>query len=194
MKASFFKRVAAYFIDAMIVSIIASIISMGFSSSEYNKSVEECELLTEKYVAQEITSDEYLEEYGKLIYDMQKSSVVVSIVTISATIAYFIVFQYLNKGQTIGKKLLKLKVKENGNNPSLRAIIIRTVMVNNIFSGTLGIILLYILNKDNYYMGYSLISSIEMLFIFISALFILYRKDKLGLHDIIAKTEVIEEK
>ena len=67
-------------------------------------------------------------------------------------------------------------------------------MINSIFSGTLGIILLYILNKDNYYMGYSLISSIEMLFIFISALFILYRKDKLGLHDIIAKTEVIEEK
>jgi len=142
----------------------------------------------------EITSDEYLEEYGKLIYDMQKSSVVVSIVTISATIAYFIVFQYLNKGQTIGKKLLKLKVKENGNNPSLRAIIIRTVMVNNIFSGLLGIILLYILNKNNYYRGYSIVSSIETIFIFISVLFILYRKDKLGLHDIIAKTEVIEEK
>ena len=194
MKASFFKRVAAYFIDAMIVSIIAGIISSGFTNSKYEKSVEEYEILTEKYVAQEITSDEYMTEYGKLIYDMQKSSVVVSVVTISATIAYFIVFQYLNKGQTIGKKLLKLKVKEKENNPSLKAIIIRTIMINSIFSGTLGIILLYILNKDNYYMGYSLISSIEMLFIFISALFILYRKDKLGLHDIIAKTEVIEEK
>ena len=30
--------------------------------------------------------------------------------------------------------------------------------------------------------------------LFITALFILYRKDKLGLHDIIAHTEVIDER
>ena len=106
----------------------------------------------------------------------------------------FIVFQYLNKGQTLGKKLLKIKVKEKGENPSLKSIIIRTVMINNIFSGLLYIILLYILNKKTYYLGYSIVYVIETLFIITSIMFVLYRKDKQGLHDMIAKTEVIEER
>lgn len=194
MKASFFKRVAAYFIDAMIVSMIVSIISTGFTSEKYENSVKEYESLTEKYVAQEITSEEYLQEYGELIYDMQKSSVVVLTASLVVTIAYFVVFQYLNKGQTLGKKLLKIKVKEKGENPSLKSIIIRTVMINNIFSGLLYIILLYILNKKTYYLGYSIVYVIETLFIITSIMFVLYRKDKQGLHDMIAKTEVIEER
>ena len=65
---------------------------------------------------------------------MQKSSVIVLTASLVVTIAYFVVFQYLNKGQTLGKKLLKIKVKEKGENPSLKSIIIRTVMINNIFS------------------------------------------------------------
>lgn len=193
MKASLFKRVTAYFIDAIILSIIVSIISFGFTSEKYEKALEETKQLTEKYVAQEITEKEYFEKSNELTYDMQKSNVKVSIVMIVTTIAYFVVFQYLNKGQTLGKKMLKLKVIENEKEPSLKAIIIRTIFVNNIFSTTMGVILLYALTKNNYTKVYNMITSIETIFILVSVMFILYRKDKRGLHDIIAKTEVIEE-
>jgi len=194
MKASFFKRLAAYFIDIMIVTIIASIVSAGFSSTRYEKAYEEYEELMTKYTAQEITVEEYTDQIGQVIYEIQDSSVVVSIITVLSSIAYFIVFQYLNKGQTLGKKMLRLRVQENGKDPSIKAMIIRTLIVDSILSGILGIALLYILNKNNYYFGYSMVAMIEMMFVFVSVLFILYRKDKNGLHDIMAHTEVIDER
>lgn len=194
MKASFFKRLAAYFLDVMFVTIIASIVSVGISNDKYQKAYEEYEDIRNKYMAQEITVGEYLEQFAPVYYDMQESSVIVSTITLLLSIAYFVVFQYLNKGQTLGKKILRIKVLENGKDPSLKAIIIRTIIIDSILSGFLGIILLYILNKNNYYFGYNIVSTLEMIFVFISALFILYRKDKLGLHDIIAHTEVIDER
>lgn len=194
MKASFFKRLAAYFIDVIFVTIIASIVSAGFSSTRYEKAYEEYENLMTQYTAQEITVEEYTKQIGPVIYEIQDSSVVVSMISVLLSIAYFIVFQYLNKGQTLGKKMLGLKVQEHGKDPSLKSIIIRTIGVDSILSGMLGIILLYILNKNNYYFGYSIISTLEMVFIFITALFILYRKDKRGLHDVMAHTEVIDER
>ena len=194
MKASFFKRLSAYFIDIMFVSIVAGIISAGFSSTRYQKAYEEYENLMEQYTNMQITVGEYVDKVGPVIYDMQESSVIVTVITVTLSIAYFIVFQYLNKGQTLGKRMLRLKVCEKGKDPSLKAIIIRTIIIDSILSGTFGIILLYILNKNNYYFGYSIVSMLEMTFVFVSALFILYRKDKLGLHDIMAHTEVIDER
>ena len=123
-----------------------------------------------------------------------KKQIAVTTITVSLSIAYFIVFQYLNKGQTIGKKLLGLKVVEEGNNPSLKSMILRTIIIDSIFSGIVGIILLYVLNKNIYYTGYYILSFFELAFVFISALLILYRKDKKGLHDLIAHTEVIDER
>ena len=62
MKASFFKRLAAYFIDVMFVTMIASIITSGFSTTEYEKIYEDYEEVTTKYANQEITIEEYYEE------------------------------------------------------------------------------------------------------------------------------------
>ena len=85
-------------------------------------------------------------------------------------------------------------MQEKGKAPSLKSIILRTIIIDSIFSGFCAIVLVYLLNRNNYYQVYSVISWIEMIFVFVSAGFILYRKDKLGLHDIIAHTEVIDER
>ena len=194
MQASFFKRFGAYFLDVMIVTLIASIVAGGFTSKKYEEAFNKAQELEIKYLEQEITFKEYFKQSSPIYYDMEKSSIVVSIITLASSIAYFIVFQYLNKGQTIGKKLLKIRVQENGEEPSLKAMIIRTIIVDSILSATLGIILLYILNKKTYYLGYNIVSIIELIFVFITAMFILYKKDKRGLHDIMAHTEVIDER
>jgi len=194
MKASFFKRFAAYILDVLFVTIIASLITAGISNSKYEEAYKEYEKVINDYAEGEITIIEYTEKLGPVTYDMQKSSVVTTIITLSLSIAYFIVFQYLNKGQTLGKKALGIKVLEKGKEPSLKSIIIRTIIIDSIFSSICAVLLLYILNRNNYYNVYSIVSSIEMIFVFISALFILYRKDKLGLHDIMAHTEVIDER
>ena len=45
-----------------------------------------------------------------LQYEYQQESKLASGISLLITFAYFTVFQFLNKGQTIGKKLLKIKV------------------------------------------------------------------------------------
>lgn len=194
MKASFIKRTLAYFLDIMFVTVVAGLIATGFTSSKYEDAYKQYEELTNKYINQEITTEEYVEQYGPIVYDMEKSSMPVSIVTVGLSIAYFVVFQYLNKGQTIAKKLLKLRVVENGKAPSLKSTIIRTSLIDSILTGVLGLLLLTVLNKNNYFVGKEIIYWSEVIFVFITAMFILYRKDKRGLHDIIAHTEVIDER
>lgn len=193
MKASFFKRLLAYVIDTIILTLIIGVLSSVVSNKQYEKASEEYMRLQESYMKQEITITEYQNDIKPIVYDMQKSSVTINTVSVLLSIAYFIVFQYLNRGQTIGKKLMRIKITENNKEPSLKAMVIRTIIINSILTGILNIILIYLLNKNTYYTGYQIVSYIELAFAFISALFIIYRKDKLGLHDIIAKTEVIEE-
>ena len=193
MKASFFKRLLAYVIDTIILTLIIGVLSNVASNKQYEKASEEYMKLQESYMKQEITITEYQNDIKPLVYDMQNSSVTINIVSVLLSIAYFIVFQYLNRGQTIGKKLMRIKITENNKEPSLKAMVIRTIIINSILTGILNIVLVYLLNKNTYYTGYQIVSYIELAFAFISALFIIYRKDKLGLHDIIAKTEVIEE-
>ena len=193
MKASFFKRLLAYVIDTIIITLIIGVLSSVVSNKQYEKASEEYMRLQESYMKQEITITEYQNDIKPIVYDMQKSSVTINTVSVLLSIAYFIVFQYLNRGQTIGKKLMRIKITENNKEPSLKAMVIRTIIINSILTGILNIVLVYLLNKNTYYTGYQIVSYIELAFAFISALFIIYRKDKLGLHDIIAKTEVIEE-
>lgn len=194
MKASFFKRLGAYLLDTIFLTIIVTIITTGMTSKEYDDAYNKYLELNQKYTAQEITIGEYLDDISPLMYTLNKSSVLVTGINVGLSIAYFIVFQYLNKGQTLGKKLLKIKVVENDKAPSLKSMIIRSILIDSIFSGTIGIIFIFVLKQNTYYLGYSIVQMIETMFIFVSALFVLYRKDKLGLHDIISHTEVLEER
>ena len=109
MKPTFFERLGSYIIDIIIVSIILSLVCYKLPNNNEldNK---EITTLTEKYINKEIDSQTYIKENSKLIYNSQKSSTITLIVNVAITIGYFVVFQYLNNGQTIGKKLFKLRV------------------------------------------------------------------------------------
>ncbi len=196
MEASFLKRMLAYFVDTILITFVVSLISLAIPNDNYKEYSEEYTKLTKEYQESEMTIEnykEYIKSSSSILYNMNKSNIIVTGIQVVLTISYFIVFQYKMNGQTIGKKIFKIKVTENGSSPSLNAIIKRTLIVDSILSGILGILILYILNKDNYYLGYLLISSVETIFAFASALFILYRKDKIGLHDMMANTKVVEE-
>ena len=87
-------------------------------------------------------------------------------ISIALTIAYYVVFQYMNKGQTIGKKMLNIRVVDKDTKKPISIIkgLLRSVIVLSILSGTLGIIFLYILNKDIYFVSYYIILFIELIF------------------------------
>lgn len=146
MKANIFKRVSAYLIDYFIVMFILSLITMGIGGN--STITKEINNLAESYANKEITIEEYSEKTQELNYELQKSNVAVNAVSVTLFIGYFIVFAYFNKGQTIGKKLLKIKVVEDNKKPSIKAMIIRGLFVYGILTGLYTAILLIFLVKN----------------------------------------------
>ena len=98
------------------------------------------------------------------------------------------------KGQTLGKKLLKIKVvNDNGERPSIWNMVIRGLLIYGIVTTLYSTISINFLDMEKFNYSVSVISAIESMIIIVSILMMLYKKDGRGLHDIIAKTNVIRE-
>lgn len=193
MKASFIKRILAFLIDSFILSIVFTVITINFNDNSDNISNKLMETL-EQYQNNEITMEEYTDSVVDSNYQLQKSSVPTNALQVVLYVGYFIVFGYLNKGQTVGKKLCKIKVvNKDGNLPSVWNMIVRSLLIYGIFTLLYSIVFVNILDKYIFTYGYMLIDYITVIFVMIAFFMILYRKDGRGLHDVIARTYVIEE-
>ena len=193
LKASFIKRILAFLIDSFILSIVFTVITINFNDNSDNISNKLMETL-EQYQNNEITMEEYTDSVVDTNYQLQKSSVSTNALQVVLYVGYFIVFGYLNKGQTVGKKLCKIKVvNKDGNLPSVWNMIVRSLLIYGIFTLLYSIVFVNILDKYIFTYGYMLIDYITVMFVMIAFFMILYRKDGRGLHDVIARTYVIEE-
>ena len=193
MKASFIKRLSAFIIDTMILSIIYAIITMGFTVDTSDINTELSNVL-EQYENSEITVEEYTDKVIELNYELQKSSFTTNVLEVVLYIGYFIVFAFLNKGQTLGKKLCKIKVvNKEGGTPSIWNMIFRSLFIYGISTLLFSVLFVNVLDSKIFTYGYTIVTYVEAIFMMISFFMIMYKKDGKGLHDIIAKTYVIEE-
>lgn len=194
MKASFFKRLGAFFIDYFIVILIVSIITMGFSNASSEEISKKMNNLVSDYQSEKISIDEYTEETYKLNYDLQKSNLNTNVVSITLYIGYFIIFATLNKGQTLGKKLLKIKVvNKEEKKPSVWNMFVRSLFIYNLASAIFSVVFINFLGVNTFTNIYTTIGYIEFFVIIISFFMATYKKDGRGLHDMMAGTNVIEE-
>ena len=198
-----FPRIGAYVIDIIIVTILCNLISnIRFLNPHYDEFVATSEKYSEVY-KDYIDGDIKIEEFNKSaesltvkLYRYGTSNYVISLVTL---IAYFGIFQKYNKGQTIGKKLMKVRVVgiDNENVP-IHLMILRILPMyifgfNGIFCIVACIIVPHIITS-NLEIIISSISIINILLGFIDFEFALARKDKRSLHDLLSKTKVVEVK
>ena len=195
MKVPFFKRLFAYIIDILIVTILTTMICSAIPSKNENVEKKLSKLSTE-LIEKKIDNKEYTDKYKDLMYESNKNERATTAITLVLTITYFVVFQYMNKGQTIGKKLLGLRVvsSETKKEVSILKGLLRSILPISIISNTISIALINILTKKVYINLYLAVSELETLFIFVTVFLILYRKDGRGLHDMIANTMVVSEK
>lgn len=194
-KPYFFPRLVAYFIDIILVSLICSGVMLLLPRNEnYDKYMKEYEQIQTQLIQEQITAEEYLNKSIDVVYDIDYSNVVTMFVQIVLLILYFVVFQFYRKGQTLGKKIMKLRVvsvKEQEltlNQVAYRALIINTIFINVVILGALLFI------GRNYYYYFSMfLQFLSGVIIFVTLIMILFRKDGRGLHDVIAGTKVIRE-
>lgn len=193
MKASFVKRFGAFVIDTFILSFVFSLISMGFATDTKDINNELTDAL-EQFEEKEITIEEYSDKVNEINYELQKKSLVPNILNVILYVGYFVVFGYLNKGQTLGKKLCKIKVVNNKEDkPSIWNMIVRSLFIYGVVTLLYSIIFVNILNKNMFSYGNVIVTYVESIFMIIAFFMTLYRKDGKGLHDMMAKTKVIEE-
>ena len=130
----------------------------------------------------------------ELEYEYQKDNLPVNIINIVLFIGYFIVFGYLNKGQTLGKKIFKIRVvNDDGSTVKLSSLIIRSLFIYGIVSCTYCIICTSFLPIKVFTYSYKWVVNIETMVLFVCFLMAMYRKDGKGLHDLVSKTNVIGE-
>lgn len=192
MKASFFKRVSAYVIDYIIIMI--ALLGITASMNIGSDITDDINDLTNEYRNGEITIEEYTEKVLPLNYELTKRKLPANIATVVVFIGYYVIFAYFNKGQTFGKKICKIKVVNNdGDKPSIWNMLVRSLFIYGIITSLYSIITINFLSMNDFSYSVSVISIIECMFIVITVLMMLYKKDGRGLHDIIAKTNVIGE-
>ena len=191
--ASFFDRLGCYLLDVLLIFAISSVISVFIPSkgSDINK---EITALTEKYTNGEVGSETFINEYQDLIYNYQKDNYLSTVVSVGLNFIYFVVFAYFNKGQTIAKKLMNIKVVDNktGKRPKFWQMLVRNIFIYSLLSNIIILILLFT-SKNNFIYCYMLVGGFDLMFVMITVMFVLYRKDKRGLHDMMACTKVVKE-
>lgn len=178
------------------------------TEKEYNKIIktsDEYKSYLEKYYEdKKITKNEYnkinksidqhyMKNYKKEYYNVEKNSVCYFIIYLIVTIAYFVGFNYYTSGQTLGKKLFRLKIvnsKDDKEKVSILSYLIRAIFLYQPLYYIVKLIGILLLNQENYYQITSIFYDINYYLEFVVVLTIMIRTDGRGLHDLASSTRV----
>jgi len=194
-KVYFLQRLLAYIVDYLIITLILFACISIF------------EIFVPTSPKVEKATNDFLESYNNLlldpenakldefydnIYIIEKDGVPTLLFGIIINLAYFGAFQFYNKGQTFGKKLLKIKIARNSANDKYTYLVsvIRAALTYSSISNLLISLVFICLGSDIYIMPYMFINTIAGTFKIISIFMIVFRKDGRGLPDMICHTRV----
>ena len=192
-KAFFSQRLMAFIIDFLIVTAIASIISFPFVDKEKNNKLSD-EIMTtiNSYVNEEITINEYLDNFTVLSYKIAKNSGIQSFVVIVLYVLYFVVYQLYAKGQTIGKKIMKIRIKSDNGDLEMNQMIFRSFISNFILMDILSFIFMLFSKNSTYFYSVSIVETIQCILVVISVFMIISRQDGRAVHDKMVHTRVVQ--
>lgn len=187
------KRIIAFVIDIIIISLIFRVVSILPIDPYKEKYNETYKKYTEVVEDNKEVSDENKDEIIELNYEVYKYRTYSSIISASIFVLYFGVLQYALKGQTVGKKLMKIKVESsNDKKVTIWKYILRIIVLNNIWLSLLNTGAVYIFKDVNFYYVTYVISMISSLLYMMNLIMIMFRNDNRGIHDFVAGTKVVE--
>ena len=194
MEARLSKRIGAYLIDIIIVSLIFLILTAFIPESKNVITLnDEIEKVSENFLNQTINTNEYFNQTVILSHSLSKETFLSDLFNFVLMIGYFVILPYYYNGQTIGKKLLKIRIVKEGGELGVNDLIMRNVIVNQFTYTLISLALVFIAGDITYFWITSTLAFMQILLVIISVFMIIYRKDKKGLQDIISNTKVIED-
>jgi len=189
--ALFIQRFFAFVVDMIIIFTLASLICIPFHDSNKDEELNnKSSNIVDEYISGKIDEEKYIKETGSIIYQSEKNNLLYSLISILLGIFYFIVYQF-KTGQTIGKKLFKIKLESNSEKLTLNQMIVRGLVIDLILFDLIKVLFLLVSNNNSYFMGYISVMLVEWFILLVSAFMVMFRKDGRGLHDIVCNTKVI---
>ena len=191
MKAYSLQRMSAFLIDYFIVALIVGAFTAFIpTSKEYDNAVkDETNIITEYSENQDI--NQLLDKFSTNSYIISKEGMVFTVINVLVGLAYYGTFVFYNNGQTIGKKIMKIKIESLNGSLSHSKCLLRCSVINGFFSSSISMIILLFINSSQYLYTVGLVSELQSLMFIVSSFFVLFRKDGRGLHDLLFNTKVI---
>lgn len=202
------KRFIAYIFDYLIVFVfLGSLLTNPFYRVDNNITEEKDKIINNMYTKADSFSKKIIkeEEYVKSIkksfnqlneinVKVKKQNILTDILMISLVVIYYGIIPFFTNGQTIAKKIMKIKVvKNDGEKATLVQYITRTLLIYGVINTLISIIALYIFKDNQNYILVNLgINGVYYLFMLVDLIYLAIKKDK-SLHDLISKTKVITE-
>lgn len=191
-KAYFVQRLAAYIVDIMLISVISSLLTYPFTTNDTVKKLNEQSVeVVQSYIDQKIDITKYLSQSLDLSYEQAKATGFANIIAIVILVLYFIVFQIYHDGQTLGKRLMKIRiVKNDGSSLTMNNMIIRQ-LINHFILADILVAIITLFGRNFYVYGSIVVEVVQYIIIIATLFMIIIRKDGRGIADCIAGTKVI---
>ena len=194
MKASLKKRITAYLIDIIIMLIILGFISVLYKPDDITLN-NNLNLLTMQYASGDITFTNYITKSSEIYKQIDLNNLIINIINAVYIIGYFVILPYFNNGQTIGKKMMSINVRAISNGKlNIQKLFVRNLIINGLFYLLAVIICSWAVPAQYYFITVTALGIIQIGLILASMFMVVYRKDKKGLHDLIARTWVASAK
>lgn len=202
------KRLIAFFLDYFAITLIAGALVATPINPYYDdelKLQEEMQEITEEYSQKmlavpedsekESDSKELLAEYREVTkpysHELAKKSVFDVAITTTLMLLYYVVFAHFFDGQTVGKRIMKLRIETpDGNRVKWTGLLIRTVLLYTIPYSLLTTLLSYILNTNTFNVAYNVLYWLNFAFEIALIISIFTKEDHRGIHDMLAGTKV----
>ena len=196
MTGTFFKRLLAFILDILIVSLVVTLLSyipfLNPNRDAYSEKYNELVNVYEQVEKNEISQEEYNEAAIPISYELYRLNIPTILVDIVCSLLYFGVLPFFMDGQTIGKRLFQLRVVGANDKPlNIVNYLLRAVVLRNILISLALLAVIYFMDASNYYNVYQNVNLVGYIIMYINLFMIVMRQDNRGLHDFVANTKVV---
>ena len=137
--------------------------------------------------------EDYQEQYQTLYYRTEQNSTFYMGVYLATIILYFVVFNKITNGQTLGKRIVRLKIvnsKDVSCKVPVWSYLVRACFLYQPINYLIKLVGIYTLSQSNYYTVTSVLYDVQYYLELIIMAMVLIRADGRGLHDLVARTRV----
>lgn len=193
-KSLFGKRLIAYLIDYLIVMTFAVLISTPFLDlNKYNDLSEKLFSVYTEFYSDKIEENEYIAEVNNISYDLARTSGPITIISIFIMVIYYVIYLIKKNGQTIGKKIMRIRVVSTDGELGVNQLIFRSFIANFVLLKILDFSFMIFASRNVYFECIGIFQEIQIFITFVSIFYILFSKSGLSVHDRLVHTKVVSE-